>query len=57
VVKPLNDNTELFNHRLLQQIAMNGGVSESYSYKKSRLKHSKNEFDALDDIVIDEKLD
>jgi len=34
---------------------MNGGVSESYSYKNSRLKHSKNEFDTLDDILIEEK--
>jgi len=41
---------------MLKQIAMNGGVSDSYSYKKSRLKHSKNEFDTLDDIVIEEKL-
>jgi hypothetical protein len=36
---------------------MNGGISESYSYKKSRLKHSKNEFDTLDDMVIEENLE
>lgn len=39
---------------MLKKIAISGGVSESYSYKRSRLKHTKNEFDNLDEIEIEE---
>jgi hypothetical protein len=41
---------------MLRKIAMSGGISESYSYKRSRLKHTKNDFDSLDDIEIEENL-
>jgi len=39
---------------MLRKIAMSGGVSESYSYKRSRLKNTKNDFDNLDEIEIEE---
>jgi len=53
-VKPLNESTELFSTKMLRKIAISGGVSESYSCKRSRLKYTKNDFDYLDDIEIEE---